>query len=232
VTRRGVLYIATGAAHLRAARASAASVRRSNPGLKTAVFTEVAGAEGFDRVMPIRDAHYRSKVDHMHRSPFDVTLYLDGDTRVFGDLGPVFRLADRFDMALAQVARFWARGYQVQWRHAVPATFPQLNTGVMLFRGTPAVRTLFGEWRGAYYAAGAEGDDQRAFRELVWLSDLRLAVLPGIYNARRYTWGDRLLSHRPAPVILHSNRFHPTKAGGPVRRRLAALATPPLGDGG
>lgn len=226
---RGVLYVATGAAHLGAARASAASVRRTNPRLSVAVFTDIPDpGPVFDIVLPVENAHYRSKVDCMHQSPFAETLYLDSDTRVFGDLAAVFRLAERFDMALAYVARYWARGYQRQWRCTLPETFPQLNTGVMLFRDTVAVRELLADWTTAYYASGAPGDDQLAFRELIWESDLRVAVLPATYNARRYSWADRILSHRPPPVILHANRYHPVKCGGPLRRRLAALASPRL----
>jgi hypothetical protein len=230
---RGVLYIATGAAHLGAARASAASVRRSNPGLAIAVFTDVAEPAGaFDLVIPVKGPHDRSKTDYMHRSPFAETLYLDGDTRVFGRLDDLFRLLERFDLALAHVARFWGRGYQAQWSHQVPASFPQLNTGVMLFRGTPEVLDLLAGWPRAYEEAAYPGDDQLPFRQMVWLSDLRLAVLPSIYNARRYTWIDRLFSKRPPPVILHTNLYHPSKGGTGLRRWLRRAALPPIPSAG
>ena len=104
---RGVLYVATGAAHTEAARRSAASVRATNPGLGVALFTdrEVLGPE-FDRVEPVASPHIRSKVDYLPETPFAETLYLDTDTRVLGDLGEMFRLLERFEMALAQrVAR-------------------------------------------------------------------------------------------------------------------------------
>ena len=39
---RGVVYIVTGAAHTEAARQSALSVRRTNPGLGIALFSDVA----------------------------------------------------------------------------------------------------------------------------------------------------------------------------------------------
>lgn len=148
----------------------------------------------------------------MHRSPFDETLYLDGDTRVFGDLGELFRLLERFDLALAHVPRFWGRRYQRQLQHYIPASFPVLNTGVILYRRTPAITDFFQAWRTTYREAGNSGGDQTSFREVLWLSDLRLAVLPAIYNTRRYDWLGRLLSDQPAPVILHCNLFHPTKS--------------------
>jgi hypothetical protein len=64
-----------------------------------------------------------------------------------------------------------------------------------------------------------------SFREMLWLSDLRLAVLPARYNTRRYTWADTWFSDRPPPVILHLNRYHPLKHGR-FRRMLDRLAAP------
>lgn len=229
MSERGILYVATGAEHLGAARASARSVRKTNPGLPVAIFTDQPdpGPE-FDLTGRIEAPHAFSKVEWMHRSPFRETLYLDTDTRVFGALGELFRLAERFELGIAQVPRYWARGYQRQWRHEVPAAFPQLNTGVILYRGTAEVRELFRAWGEAYDAAGRALNDQVTFRELLWMSAVRFTVLPARYNARRYTWADRVLSDRPPPVILHSNVFHPKKRGGAIQRRLKALAVPPI----
>jgi hypothetical protein len=224
VTRsgRGVLYVATGAAHAEAARASAASVRRTNPGLGVALFTDqpVAGPE-FDRVEPIASPHVRSKIDYMPRTPFAETLYLDTDTRVLGDLGELFRLLERFELALAQRAH--APGLR-EGRPAVPSSFPQANSGVLLYRASPAALAFLEDWRAAYAAAGFKVD-QITLRELLWTSDIRFAVLPARFNTRRYTWLHHWFSGGPRPVILHTNRFHPSKFG-PVRARLDALTGP------
>lgn len=222
---RGVLYVATGHAHVEAARASAASVRRTDPGLAIALFSDRAEAgPEFDQVIPVTEAHHRSKVDCLPRSPFAETLYLDSDTRVLEDLSDMFRLLERFDLAAAHVARSHARRYQRKGRIDVPRAFPQHNGGVILYRGTPAAIGFLETWRDAYHARGG-GADQISFRETLWQSDIRCTVLPARYNARRYTWIDALFSDAPPPAILHTNRFHPTKHG-PWRRRLAALAGP------
>ena len=185
---RGVLYIATGAAHTEAARASAASVRATNPGLAVALFTDqaVAGPE-FDRVEPVVSAHARSKVDYLAETPFAETLYLDTDTRVLGPLSEMFRLLERFEMALAQRAHVPASPAQAVWRHAVPASFPQANGGVLLYRSSPAALGFMADWRAAYAEAGFKVD-QITLRELLWASDTRFAVLPARFNTRRYTW--------------------------------------------
>ncbi|TPE52664.1 putative nucleotide-diphospho-sugar transferase [Amaricoccus solimangrovi] len=226
MTGRGVIYVATGAAHIEAARDSARSVRRTNPDLGLAIFADSAdvGPE-FDIVEPVAGAHVRSKIDYLPRTPFAETLYLDGDTRVLGDLGEMFRLLDRFAVAAAHRVRDTDRVLRPKEYDPVPSAFPEHNGGVLLYRASPEVIAFFETWREAYHRAGFVAD-QISFRRVLWESDLRVAVLPPRFNTRRYTWIDRFLSRRPPPVILHANRFHPTKRGGPIRRRLEALLGP------
>ena len=152
----------------------------------------------------IESPHYRSKVDYSVHTPFDRTLYLDTDTRVLEDITPVFDLLDRFDLALAHASN---RVTRLQtWRTTLPRSFPQFNAGVFLYKKTPAVMSLLDEWVSSFHAAGFRSD-QITLRELLWLSNLRIATLPPEYNVRfqKYLW---LWGRRDAhPVILHFSRF-------------------------
>jgi hypothetical protein len=217
-----VLYIATGAAHAAAARASAASVRATNPALGTAIYTDqaISGPE-FDRVAPVAAPHVRSKVDYLPETPFAETLYLDTDTRVLGDLGELFRLLERFEMALAQRVHV---PRPREGRPDVPSSFPQSNGGVLLYRSSPAALGFLEDWRAAYAEAGFKVD-QITLRELLWASDIRFAVLPARFNTRRYTWLHHVFTSTPRPVIMHTNRYHPTKFG-PLRAWLDGLTGP------
>jgi hypothetical protein len=210
---RGAVYVATGAPYVEAARHSAASLRRNNPELQVALFTDQAITDPvFDIVEIIDNPHARSKTDCLGRSPFSQTLFIDCDTRIVGDLTGIFRLLERFDLAVAQrprQPRRTARG--ALWRHDVPRHFPEYNTGVILYRRTPEVLDFFRDWKAAWLELG-RGGDQITFRELLWASDLRLATLPREYNTRRYHLIDRLTRSGPPPVVLHLNRFHPKKA--------------------
>lgn len=207
----GVLFVATGAIHVAAARAAAASVRATNPGLKIAIFSDAAdpGPE-FDLAMLVEVPRARSKVDALYRTPFENTLYLDTDTRVRADLADMFRLLERFDLGVAQVTRAYKAAYRLRWRSDVPDAFPQHNAGVILYRAAPVVLDFMRDWQAAFDDAGFSGD-QVTFRDLLWSSDLRFCVLPRTYNQRRYTPIDRFLSKAPAPVILHLNRYNPAK---------------------
>ena len=222
---RGVIYVVTGEVHTEAAQQSALSVRATNPGLRIAVFSDVsAPGEVFDYVEPIADPHIRSKVDHMQRTPFAETLYLDSDTRVFGPLDDLFDVLARFDLAIAHRSRVRPNRKRAQWRFDVPAAFPEHNSGVILYRSSAAALAFLEAWRMAYAEAGF-GVDQITLRELLWSTDLRFAVLPQRYNCRRYTWAERWFSRSAEPVILHTNRFHPTRYG-PLRRRFAWIEGP------
>src|SRR5690606_24902414 len=107
-------------------------------------------------------------------------------------------------------------------RMDVPASLPEHNSGVLLYRSNDLVRGFFVEWQREYTRLGG-GADQRSFRDMRWASDVRITVLPPHYNARLFdpvAW----LLRGELPAILHMNRYHPTK-----RRKVHALLDPVLG---
>ena len=110
-------------------------MRATNPSLSIALFTDRADAGAvFDRVEPVTAPHVRSKVDHLPRTPFAETLYLDTDTRVLGDLSDLYDVLGRFELAIAERAYVRATRSRAVWRHVVPAAFPEHNGGVLLYR--------------------------------------------------------------------------------------------------
>lgn len=223
----GALFIATGRGHVEAAGRAAASVRRTNPDLRIGLFSDVEPPDGvFDDWSRVTDPHSRSKVDFLPRTPYRNTLYLDTDVRVVAELGEMFRLLERFDMAMAHVVRWQKASYQRLWREDVPSSFPQHNGGVILYRSTPEVIAFFEAWRDDYHAAGFK-EDQVTLRELLWTTPLRVATLPPQFNMRSYTLRDRFFSQRADPRILHLTKYNPGKPGvadrllGPIRRSLS-----------
>ena len=219
---KGVLYVATGAAHTAAARASAASVRATNPWLGVAIYTDqaIAGPE-FDSVAPVAAPHIRAKVDYLPETPFAETLYLDTDTRVLGDLGDLFRLLERFDLALAQRA---LRAGRARRRRSgamrCRSSFPQGNGGVC---STAPRRRRWASWRRGGTPMPRRGSRSTRSRcgSCSGSSDIRVAVLPGRFNTRRYTWLHHWLTRHaaagdPAHQPLSSDEFGPL---APLARR-------------
>ena len=218
--------MATGPEHYAALAGRAAeSLRRHMPGLAVDLFSDRRhDLPVFDRIHVLPEAWERSKIDALRLSRFARTLYLDSDIIVVADIGDLFEVLDRFDVALAHDAQRngeWA--YQF-WRRMPPPAFAQFNSGVMALRRNAATQSLLETWAEAVRDHGI-GRDQPALRELLWESDLRIATLPEEYNYTRFQslsfWG----SQNAAPRVIHSPQFHRefarySAAFDPVTERL------------
>lgn len=67
---RGVIYAATGEAYLETARRSARSMRKHNPDLHITLFSDIVDTSGaFDQTKRLTEAHTRSKVDAICKTP-------------------------------------------------------------------------------------------------------------------------------------------------------------------
>lgn len=206
----GVILVARGTGYLELACQSAASLRRHEPGLDVDLFTDsplpAAAAGLFARVHPVPDSGTRDKIACMARSRFDRTLFLDCDTLVLNPLGDLFDLLERFDLAVCHDVRRASALIRQGWQVRTPYAFPQLNTGVLLWRRGPAMARFLADWGTAYAAAGL-ARDQCSFRDLLWLSDLRFHILPEEFNLRRVTLLDAWEPLDARPTILHSHRL-------------------------
>ena len=217
-TTRGVIFAATGAVHVAQARHAAASVRRHCPGLEIDLFTDDQGAPGmaaiFDRVHLLPAGLRRPKIRAMQQSRFDLTLWLDADLRLVADVRDIFDLLDRFDLALAHDPLRNSAPARRLYRSPIPDAFPQMAGGVVGLRRTPQVLAFLEDWDRAFQDHAA-GVDQPSLRELLWQSDLRVAVLPPEYNLWDFRSIDRMGPEHAAPRILHAKLFIlAPKAGG------------------
>jgi hypothetical protein len=186
----GVLYIATGRDHIRAALQSAQSVRKTNPHVPIHLFGDwQQHGFKFDDKSPltswenIADPHRRSKVDYMIQTPFLRTLYLDTDTRVLCSLDDLFNLLEKFDIALAHAHRREIPSKQAKVKIQTPNSFPQFNSGVFLYKRNTKTTRVLKQWRQWFYEAELP-TDQNTLKEILWESDLRIATLPPEYNVR------------------------------------------------
>src|SRR5690349_17051347 len=212
---QGVLFIATGEKYIRSAIQSAISIRKYCPDLPIHLFANwkelgfhfEPDPYPFYSVEEVKNPHRRSKVDYMQHTPFDYTLFLDTDTAFNADIRDMFRLLERFDIAATHAHRRKAPVRVQPWRIQIPPAFPQYNAGVLLFRKTEAVMQLMKDWSQAFREAGFP-QDQITLRELLWLSDLRIATLPPEYNVRflkyHYLWDKTEASTQ----IFHLRKYH------------------------
>jgi len=183
----GVLYIASGESYVTEAARSAASIRE-HTSLPTALATDTpVDTSAFDHIVDYdcervtvdgRDWLLNSTIP-AGLSPFDRTLYLDTDTLVRADITSLFDCLDDYELAVARVPeRPPVAGRPDYWR--------LFNCGVILYRETPAVAALFEDWRDRYRATAATGqpEDQPAFAQALFDSDVRWYCLPREYNVR------------------------------------------------
>lgn len=214
----GILYIVTtqkSSVYLDAAIESARSVLALCPNLGRHVYTDNGGLEliasseesPFSSAGEIVNPHYRSKVDYIAQTPFERTLYLDSDTKVVADISEMFDLLNRFDLALAHAHKRNSHGTTESWREEIPPSFPQYNGGVILYRKVTAVKKLLKDWGDSFHEAGFK-KDQVTLRELLWLSDLRLATLPPEYNIRYEKYLKIWNAAEATPKILHMSKFN------------------------
>lgn len=193
--RVGVIYIATGQRYAAEAARSLASLRRHEPDLPVTLFTDVRQEHpGFTSVVYVEDHRnhprkaFYAKVAHMGDSPYERTLFLDTDTHVCGSVREVFDVLDRFEFAGAHAPKR-IPGRKSGLPQVVPASFTQLNSGVLLFRKSKPVAALLADWLTRYHAHDFPHffGDQHELREALWVSDVQLGVLSTEWNCR-FLW--------------------------------------------
>ena len=183
--RVGFVYVATGEAYLAEARHSAATLRRHHADVSICLITDCPPVEPgpFTEIRRPAGPVERKPIDKLlaYEAPYEHVVFLDTDTHVVDDLAPVFRLLERFDLALLQdVNRGW--NYELP---DVPLAFSEFNTGVIAFRKSDAVAQFFRDWRTNHARLRAELNlisDQPSFRRTLFHSPLRVAPLPSEFH--------------------------------------------------
>lgn len=211
-SHRGIVYVAWGRAHVDVARLSAATVKASNPDLQTAIWCHADDdTTGFDHAFVIPEGLKRPKVNVLADSPFAETLFLDNDTSVRADLSSLFDVLQAYDMAGAQVVLWHRPRHLKKIARTLPDAFPEINTGVLLYRRNDRTRAFFEAWA-ARFAASGHGIDQPSFREALWeAEDLRFHTLAPQFNKRVFEASELIWSDQPRPRILHLEILRPTK---------------------
>lgn len=200
---KGVLYVATSNQYLTEARRSA---RRAADilDLPTAIVThEECAYPEFDHVI-VDDSptdSFADKPRNLLKSPFEQTLYLDTDTYVVEPLPQIFDVLQSSPIALC-VDPFEGDLYNdnIQKNPAVPRSFPEFQTGVIVYEQTPNVEELVTDWM--MNQSPATYPDQLSFRETLFESEVQPTPLPPRYNALVGT-----SVYGPVKVLHDNNRF-------------------------
>jgi hypothetical protein len=180
---QGFVYVATGERYTKEVLLSVTSLKRVMPDARVCVFTDrKLASPHFDEQVLLDEPHFSfaDKIQ-MGRSPFERTIFLDTDTYVCDDVRDMFGLLDTHDIAVKH-DHFPGWYYTLP---GVPHSFVESNTGVIVFRQSERLQQFFRKWREHYFellrSARIE-TDQPSFRQALFHSDLRCAVLPSEYH--------------------------------------------------
>lgn len=228
----GILLIATSKKHLAEAGLCVRSIRRHTEipiTLCTPYQTDLPVAVV---KTPNYSQSFLDKVHYIRSSPYERTLFLDTDTLVLRpDALEVLDVLDRFDMALAHAP---IPDCGLVKLSDMPASFPELNTGVIGFKRSSTVDALLGAWMDLYEQHLKEHrerptshfiHDQPALRKVLYDSPIRLAALPHVFNYRFSR--DLRIGQLKSVRILHNRelQMRVSRDDGSVNLdRLAELA--------
>lgn len=190
----GVVYVAFGTPYLAMAINSFLSLRITNPGVPACIITNVVAnfpkkpwwrpALGdrwiFLDAATKQNRHVKTNV--YHHSPFDLTLYLDCDTMVFGDLSSIRKYLHYFDLLVSP-----ALNPTTAERRILDGTlsYPQdghFNGGVFAFRRGKEIEAFFSLWNERFHTLGFK-QDQPALVEAYSLGNVRMFPLPNKWNS-------------------------------------------------
>ena len=233
--KKGVVYIAFGDRYVDEVLFSAATLKAVSD-LHVTLFTDrKVASRNIDSVVEIEPDHKRPKVDHLPRTPYDLTLYLDSDTQIERDVTDVFAILDRFDLAAvhdhSRKSSRWAS--VIPEYDAIPYAFPEYNAGVVLFRKSPRLDGFFRLWQEHFhrYRKATKGQDQASFRIALWQSELQIHTLPFEYNVRNLHIRKKMAKRAKSPAdesllkprILHWHGLDQKKPLAPFLAKYKAM---------
>lgn len=184
---RAILYCVSDEKYISEYLISAATVRQYMPSIPIVVYTNATSSLDFaDKVLPLSQVqnNFTDKVLAISEVPYDEVLFLDADTFVADDVTELFQLLQRFDIAAAPAPTRISFDLP-----SVPRSFPELNTGVIVFKRNKAFNDFVKRWLALFkghHECGLElrSQDQPAFRQALYESELKFSVLSSEYNCR------------------------------------------------
>ena len=186
----GILYIAFGYEYVLMALHSAKTAQITNPNLKYAIVTnlhirnidQIEDVFCLIREVDMADEYNRSvKTRAGGYSPFEKTLLLDVDTEVNGDLSPMFKCLDRFDVIAKLNPEPTVKDFSISPQ--IPGyVFPTWNTGVIFFNFGAKTDRLFSEWNRIFLEMQGNRDQPAFARTIYENPDIKLLSVNCIWN--------------------------------------------------
>src|SRR5215469_15445289 len=189
----GAIYIVTqNERYLNLLRTSLESLKTAMPELPVTVFSQFPfqspHVDEVRMVEPTTDGFY-DKARLMLESPYRRTIFIDADVYVVKPFYELFALLDRFDCAATHEEYLNTDWYNNWPRPDIPSSYPEFNTGILVYRQSAAMDQVLKDWSGLYKKYLEETpdrptNDQPFFRAAAYYGDARIATLGREYNCK------------------------------------------------
>lgn len=189
----GAIYIVTqDERYVELLRISAERLKAVMPDLPITVFSQFPITSScFEKVIRVAgstDGFY-DKTKIIRESPYDRTIFVDADIYAAQPFPELFTLLDRFDCAVTHEEYLDTDWFHRYPQPNIPASFPEFNTGIFLYKRSASMDRLLIRWAELYKQFIDQNpklaiNDQPFFRVAAYESDVRIATLTREYNCK------------------------------------------------
>ncbi|MBM9513005.1 putative nucleotide-diphospho-sugar transferase [Desulfogranum marinum] len=185
-----LVYVAFGFEYLLMATHSAQTAKKHNPEITCTVVTNLPIKDGsslynfFDTIVCVDLENNKNRdiktsvIDFVSKSN---CAFIDCDVEILGDLLPVVKCLERYDIAAKLTSLPTRKDYEID-NHVHGSVFPQWNSGVIFFRKNNRIEHFFRDWKKFYDALGKRSDQPGFAKAIYENPDLRMLSLGCIWN--------------------------------------------------
>ena len=126
---------------------------------------------------------YFDKVDNLDKTPFKETVYLDSDISFFHRLDEILDGLGGADLLASHEASLGLGPFNL--KVSIPDAFPELSSGLIVYRKNDAFARLVECWRNEYrqlFSLHGIKHNQPSFRRALFKTDIKFSVLPPEYH--------------------------------------------------
>lgn len=203
MTDRGFLYIATADPYLREAQRSAERASRVMDLPISLVSHKLPDTDVFDDIIIDHSATntVADKSRNLLKTPYKQTIFLDSDTYIIEDVSGLFDCLKYSPLAVTLDS--YEGSLHDRADQKIPRTFPEFQTGVIVYAQTAAVTDFINSWQQNHHPN--ESPDQLSFRRTLYDHDIPMNLFSTRYNTFIGT-----SVYGPVKIIHDFNRYFST----------------------
>lgn len=208
----GIVYVAFGYEWVLMAANSAYTAKQHNPRVECNLVTNVNIANEellsayFDRIYEVNDKsefNRNYKTSAYDYATFEKGVLIDPDTEIWGDLSPMFKLLDTYDVILRHTPYPDYKDFWID--EGIHATmYPTWSSGVLFFRKGKAAKKLFSDWNAIFKEMGKNSDQPPLACAVYKNPDMRFLSANSLWN----TAPRDMPHHNPEKGHLKSRIWH------------------------